>query len=144
MMKLKKLFLLSVLCLTAFIYSGCQKYPDGPFISFRTRADRVSGNWYLGQFYLNGNDATSAKAAFLGSSYSLNIYKDGTYQVYGSYPESGSCAFADDDSNFYFQNYSTGTVQVKYKILRLEYTSLWLTRTNSSGDVEQWRFVAYR
>ena len=143
---MKKPFLITILALglAVSLFESCQKYPDGPWISFRTKEERVSGTWYLDHFYLNGSDATAAQVAFLGNTYSLNIFKDGTYQAFGNYPETGTCSFADDQTNFYFQNYSTGTVQIKYKILKLEYTALWLTRTNSSGDVEQWRFIAYR
>ncbi|WNJ21490.1 hypothetical protein [Pontibacter sp. G13] len=48
-----------VLCLiTGFAMNGCQKYEEGPLISFRSKTQRVTNNWVATEIYRNDLDET--------------------------------------------------------------------------------------
>lgn len=49
--------LLFVLSVSLFVFSGCKKYEDGPYISFKSKMKRLEGEWRL--VYLNGDDVFS-------------------------------------------------------------------------------------
>jgi len=48
---------LLVLVATLFIFSGCKKYEDGPYISFKSKMKRLEGEWRIVK--LNGDDVFS-------------------------------------------------------------------------------------
>jgi hypothetical protein len=136
------IFYSALLCFGVTV--GCKKYPDGPSMSLRTRSNRLAGTWYIESYSLNGVDQTSTFKAFRGDSYLLYISKNGTYNIYGFYPDDGTCAFEDKFENMYLQSRSTGTIKEKYIILKLEYTHLWLKHTKPNGDEEVFHYIAYR
>ena len=143
-MKKTSLGIIFALCIAGLFFSGCKKYPDGPTFSFRSRSTRLSGTWYIDHYFINGTDQTSTQVAFWGADYVLNIVSDGTYQIYGNFPDNGTCSFEDKQSEFYLQSYSTGTLKENYTILKLEFKSLWVKHTNSKGDLEEIHYIAYR
>lgn len=58
MKNIKQIFLLIFL---ATVFSTCKKYPEGPFISFKTREHRVAGTWSVEKYFVNGVDSTASK-----------------------------------------------------------------------------------
>jgi hypothetical protein len=45
---------------------ACKKYPDGPFISFRSTTNRVVGKWKVDKLYIDGEDSTNEYFQKLG------------------------------------------------------------------------------
>lgn len=133
-----------VLCLTAFVFSECKKYPDGPKISFRSRATRITATWYIDLYLLNGTDQTTTYLSSVGDTYALTIEKNGTYQKSGNFPDEGTCRFGDKHENIYLQSYSASKQEQKYSILRLEFKSLWLKSIKPNGDEEEIHYITYR
>jgi hypothetical protein len=125
-------------------FSECKKYPDGPRLSFRSRATRIATTWYLDLYLLNGNDQTTTYVTAKGDSYALTITKDGAYQESGNFPDEGKCQFGDKHESLYGQSFAVGGEEQKYSILRLEYKSLWLKHIKANGDVEEIHYIAYR
>jgi hypothetical protein len=128
------------LCVIASLFSECKKYPDGPQISFRSRATRIVATWYIDKYLFNDNDSTTAHLKFVGDFYALSIEKNGSFMEYGNFPDQGTCQFEDKHESFY----RIGAQVQKFTILRLEYKSMWLKRTMPGGDVEEIHYVAYR
>src|ERR1035437_2554067 len=126
------------------VFSEFKKYPDGPKLSFRSKASRISTTWYIESYQLNGSDQTATHLSFVGSDYALSISKDGSYLEYGNFPDQGTCQFADKHESFYRQSYVIGGQIQKYSILRLEFKSMWLKHTKANGDVEEIHYIAYR
>jgi hypothetical protein len=55
----KKVTYFLLLVFLAGILATCKKYPEGPFFSFRTRMQRITGVWDLELYSSNGVDSTS-------------------------------------------------------------------------------------
>ena len=73
---------------------GCQKYEEGPFISFRSRAERVANTWKIDNYKVNDNDYTS-----LVTDYGETFSKDGNYSyTWGSAAGTGTWSFQDKDT----------------------------------------------
>jgi hypothetical protein len=112
------LLLLSVSVFTFF--ESCNKYPDGPAFSLRTRKARVANTWKVENYKVNGDDYTS-----LVSDYVETYSKDGNYSYsWGSLAGTGTWAFQNNDSEIRL----TGiTNQSSYTmvILKLEEKTFW-------------------
>jgi len=54
-MKKLPLFSLVIIC---FFLITCKKYKEGPLISFRKPETRITGEWDIDKFFINGNDST--------------------------------------------------------------------------------------
>jgi hypothetical protein len=93
------LFILAITIIIIDLFSACKKGPDDPFISFRSRKDRLSGYWMISaatQCYgdsiitetdMYSNDGTvlisQGQSTFNGTyAWSYQINKDGTYTLY--------------------------------------------------------------
>jgi len=133
-----------MMCVIVSVFSECKKYPNGPKISFRSRATRIAATWYVDSYLLNGSDQTTAYLTRIGNSYTFFISKDGSYQESGNFPDQGVCQFGDKHESLYRQSYAIGGAVQKYTILRLEYKSLWLKHIIQNGDVEEIHYIAYK
>ena len=51
----KHLFFIIFIC---FFLFTCKKYEDGPLISFKKAETRITGEWDIYKFYVNGNDSS--------------------------------------------------------------------------------------
>jgi len=72
---------------------GCQKYPDGPMISLKSRTERVSNSWKVDNYKVNGDDFTS-----LVSGYTEIYTTDGNYSYkFGIISGTGKWAFQNSD-----------------------------------------------
>lgn len=49
--------LIFILSVSLFIFSGCKKYEDGPLLSFKSKVNRLEGEWRI--VYVNGDDVFS-------------------------------------------------------------------------------------
>lgn len=116
--KLLTAFLFAALLLS--IVPACKKYPEGPAISFRSRAERVANTWKVDNYKVNGSDYTS-----LVSGYRETFSKDGAYSFsWGGVSGTGKWAFQTDDKEIKLNGVSN---QSSYTlvILKLEEKQFW-------------------
>ncbi len=99
---------------------SCKKYPDGPMISFHSRAERVANTWKVDNYKLNGTDYTS-----LMTAYSETYSKSGAYSyAFNSVTGSGSWEFKNKDTEILLtgtSNQSTYTLVIQ----KLEEKEFW-------------------
>jgi hypothetical protein len=144
---LLKTLSLSLVCAFLLLsFSGCQKYPDGPLLSLRTKAHRMCENWKRVKEYENGTDITSTAMSHIYSE-SRNIFMDGTFSYNlstdnGSVSYSGTWVFSTDKTIVNFA-YVVGTTNVNetFLILRLKEGDMWLRETTFSGDIYEYHFA---
>ncbi|MBI3234189.1 MAG: hypothetical protein HYZ42_09140 [Bacteroidetes bacterium] len=102
------------------VVNGCNKYPDGPSISLRSRTARLANTWKIDNYKLNGNDYTS-----LMSGYSETFTSEGGYSYNSTLSDgTGKWAFQNDDTEVRI----TGTDNqrsVTLMIQKLENKQLW-------------------
>ena len=58
-MKVLKQILFFSICIVLYTFSGCKKYPDGPLISLLSKEGRLTGEWDVESFSIDGYDSTS-------------------------------------------------------------------------------------
>lgn len=119
------------------IFSSC-KYEDGPFLSLRSKTERLVKEWKLDQFFENGVEKTDeAKSQF--SNYTLTIYNNNTYTLTYSlngvlpYSESGTWKFANKKKDLILTDDGDET---KYEILKLKETQLWVIGNWDNNEYE--------
>lgn len=108
----------AIICITTF--QSCQKYPDGPSFSLRSRAERLSNTWKVDNYKVNSTDLTS-----LVANYTETYTKDGSYSNnWGSKNEAGLWTFINHASEIQVSNKDTQDIRIQ-TILKLEEKSLW-------------------
>lgn len=119
------------------IMSACNKYPEGPGLSIRSRAGRVANEWKMEKVMMNGVDVTSS---FTNISYTETYDKDGNYS-YASTVGSGSgkWAFQNNDTEIK-RNGVSGQSTVDMTILRLKQKSFWYKFTDG-GDTFEFHLI---
>ena len=60
-MQYKKYALFFLFIFLACIFCTCKKYPEGPFISLKTKENRVDGTWEVEKYLVNGVDSVASK-----------------------------------------------------------------------------------
>ena len=99
---------------------SCQKYPDGPFFSLRSRSERLSNTWKVDNYKINSTDFTS-----LVTNYTETYTKDGAYSNnWGNKNESGLWSFKNNASDIQVSNKDTQDIRTQ-TILKLEEKELW-------------------
>ncbi|MFM9986410.1 MAG: hypothetical protein ACKVOK_14315 [Flavobacteriales bacterium] len=102
------------------VLESCNKYPDGPEFSLRTRKERLSNNWKVDNYSVNDVDLTS-----LVTGYSEEFSKDGTYAYeWGELNGTGTWDFESNHEQVKL-NGSDDQLQRRLFLLKLEETSLW-------------------
>ncbi len=76
---MKKLLLLVFIPL---LFVSCNKYEDGPAISFRSAEKRLCGKWRLSHLLYNNKDITVAYYSPHFDLYPFNIYSDWSQSLY--------------------------------------------------------------
>jgi len=118
-----------ILIILVGAFTGCQKYKDGPLISFASKEERVSNTWIVEKAYADNADVSKDY-----DQYEIYLANDGDaelsahYTVFGvtySSKTSGSWNFTNDKSNILI-NYSDDSQDAEYQILRLTEQELWL------------------
>jgi hypothetical protein len=122
------MYALFLFCI-AFTFSGCENYPDGPFISLLSKVERVSNNWKIAQAIDDSTDVTSNY-----NQYELNLSKDGTAKLTAKYvflgvnldfTTNGTWTFVSDSKKIAF-NYENDSADGVYQILKLEEDEMWI------------------
>ena len=125
-----KIFAIS---LVLFTFSSCKKYPNGPSISLRSRAERVANNWKMEKVTINGTDFTSA---YTGINYSETYDKSGNYSYSSSTGSgSGKWEFQNSDKEIKRSGVKSQST-VTMIILRLKEKSFWYSFTDSGDNYE--------
>ncbi len=121
-----------------FSVSSCKKYSDGPLLSLRSKTERVSNNWKVGQAYDGDSDVTGSY-----NKYELDLTKTGSASLTANYKiitvdydytTKGTWAFVSnkDKISFDFDNNNADGV---YEILRLKEDEMWLKRESDKLEL---------
>jgi hypothetical protein len=121
---MKKLFKSALLILISGVFlfgiQGCSKYPEGPTISFKSRTDRISNEWKIDNYKVNGTDYTS-----LVTGYTETFTKGGTYSYnWGILSGSGTWKFINNDKEVQITGLNNQS-DVTLFILKLEEKQFW-------------------
>jgi hypothetical protein len=149
-MKMKKIVKISIIALlvgsTAFTFSGCGKYEDGPSISLLTKKARVAGTWGVEKYMVNGVDQTAAWRQVY-SSENLIFDKAGTYSatyntILGPFTDAGTWAFINDKANLQLISSSANSVADVWEIIRLTNSELWVRETGSITTADEFHYMS--
>jgi len=66
--------------LSTIIISGCKKYEEGPFISFRPEGRRLLGDWLVTEYTSNGIDSLQYFKDSCGANLGINDLEDDNWQ----------------------------------------------------------------
>jgi len=130
--------LLSFSAIVLLSVAGCQKYPDGPLVSARTKTERVANNWKVGQAFENGKDVTADY-----NRYELSLTKSGgadlsvKFVVIGAtfeYTTNGTWSFVNSKEKLSF-DYNNNDADGVYQILKLEEDEMWLKGDGGSLEL---------
>jgi hypothetical protein len=143
-----------VALMVALAFNSCNKYEDGPLISFRSPLNRLIGQWEVYYFEMNGNDLTQLYKDSCNCNFSF-INKKSTlyfryYNCIPNYGFSGDLKLFDNESKIqtstgitYKENQPNDTVKYFqiigdltfniWDIKRLKYKDLWVTC--NSGNI---------
>ena len=119
-----KTFIITFLA-SIFVLTGCTKYDDGPFFSFRTKTGRLEGEWKLVK--LNGSEIKSSDDQLY-----YEFDKEGKCIVtheYGddSFSDEGTWEWESSKEVIEIKMVFQGEVQsIDYTVFRLTYNELWV------------------
>lgn len=107
--------------------TSCKKYEDGPYISLRSKTERVANTWKAERVTDNGEDKTSDY-----SDFRITLTKGGDYTITPggtfSISSSGTWSFINDKDDI--QTISKPVLGMSttntYKILKLKENEMWL------------------
>lgn len=137
-MKTRKIHLLVILLAGLMLptLESCKKYPDGPFISFRSRTERVSHAWKVGSYTLNGTDLTGTM-----NTYVETYTKDGNYS-YSWYILGGTSkwSFQNKDKEIQLNGVSSHSART-LTILKLEDTAFWYYYMDGNNNRNEFHMV---
>lgn len=135
--KLKTLILITLFGAFAVVFTeGCKKYPEGPTLSVRSRAERVANTWKVDNYKMNGNDLTS-----LVSSYNETFTKKGAYSyIWSLFSGSGTWVFQNKDAEIKITGNDAQSTRTLY-ILKLEEESFWYY-TMDGNDKHEYHMVS--
>lgn len=127
--------------LAVIVLSACNKYEDGPKFSLMSKKARLTGEWVVEQYTVNGVDYTSDFNSTMGA-YVLEIEKDGKYRTEGAYPDSGTWELGEDKDDVFLKSNEAGSEEVSYRITRLKNKELWVKHSDSDGSVHTYHYKA--
>lgn len=139
--------------LVIILYSGCKKYPDGPAISLLSKEGRLTGEWDVEYFSINGYDSTSylKSLPFYGKYFLSNekegknnlfVYKNSVLPTTPNYNGGGFWMFLNHKESVYihFNSYTPPSLgafraeDVVWEIRKLKSKELWLKTTYNGKE----------
>jgi hypothetical protein len=138
------LSLVAMMAMTVLVTTSCNKYPEGPKLTLLTAKARISGDWKLTGFSVNGTDYTSQAGTVL-----ITIEKDGTYKGTTSYVLfgntvtdnfNGTWEFNDDKTKVTFTDAGSTTGDI-FDIIMLKNKEMKLQQIDN-GDTSVWTYTA--
>lgn len=137
---MKKFMLAGVIALIGFAFTitSCNKYVDGPKMTLLTKKQRITGDWKISKYTVDGTDYTSTLQSLFGNDFVWSIEKDNSYKESGNVDQNGTWAFGEDkdDITFTQSSSSSSSNTTTYKILELKNKEIELQYTESNGSVE--------
>ncbi len=130
--------ILSLIIIIVLSIASCKKYPDGPFLSLRSKTERVANAWRVGQAIDNGSDVTSDY-----NKYELTTTKGGNaslsakYKFLGinyEYVTNGTWVFVSDKEKISF-NFENDDADAVYQILKLKEDEMWLKKDGGTLEL---------
>lgn len=136
------------------LFNQCKKYPEGPAISFRSKAERLANSWKIEKLLINNVDSTTAYTNLV-KDYTVNIIKSGSYNItyYVTVPffgnisntESGVWAFTSDKKSVTLtpQSIAIGSLPAPStgQILKLKEKELWTRSIDGNGKTTEYHFI---
>jgi hypothetical protein len=133
---------LVIILAVSFLATSCKKYPDGPGLSLKSKAERLANAWKIDVFFENGVDKTTDAQNWY-NNYILTIDKAGTYGITYKilslipYSETGTWAFNGDKSKVTFTRTSPLPVSTsEWTILKLMEDELWGQYNDSTNVIK--------
>src|ERR1051326_254623 len=124
--------------LVAFaLLESCKKYPDGPWISLRSKKARIQGEWFIENYFVDNVDSTSLyNPISSGTSFSYN-FQAGSELRFNSTPVSGIWDFDNHKRDIVigvtYRNTNFPNIFIlpvgnanNWKVLRLTMKNFWL------------------
>lgn len=136
---MKKTLLIAVLSL--LVFASCNKYPEGPKLSLRTKKERLANSWRVTYYSENGVDKTTDfNNTFV--NYNIVIEKSGNYTVtyrflnVSDYVETGTWDFISSKSSVLFNPSSPSSADdSSWELFKLKETELWAKTYNSQNNI---------
>jgi hypothetical protein len=128
--------LFTVLILLAL--TSCNKYEDGPVLSFVSRNERVANTWKMDKAIDNGLDVTSSYDRYI-----VTLTKSGSASFTAhfsllsleyDYVTNGTWSFESNDDKLKL-DYENDLVDATYVILKLKEKELWLRQENAELEL---------
>ncbi len=122
---------------------GCNKYDEGPAISFRTAASRVENNWEPKVILEDGEDVS-----YFFQDFSMDITEDGRFVITdkddldSTFTQEGFWSLENDNENlqFIYTEPPVNPDRVTFTIQKLKADEMWLLE-DRDGVIWDWRFV---
>ena len=127
--------------LATIVLSACNKYEDGPKLSLMTKKARLTGEWVVEQYTVDGVDHTTDFNNMMGA-FVFEIEKDGKYRTEGNAPDSGTWDLGEDKDDLFIDSGTEGVDTESYRITRLKNKELWMKHSDSDGTVHVFHYKA--
>ena len=122
---------------------GCNKYEEGPAISFRSAASRVENNWAPKVILEDGEDIT-----YFFQDFSMNLTEDGRFVITdkddldSTVTQEGFWSLENDNESlqFIYTNPPISPDRVTFSIQKLRHDEMWLLEDRDTV-VYDWRFI---
>jgi hypothetical protein len=118
--------------------TSCNKYEDGPVLSFVSRNERIANTWKMDKALDNGVDVTSSYDRYI-----VTLTKSGSASLTAhftllsleyDYVTNGTWNFTSNDDKLEL-NYENDLVDATYVILKLKEKELWLRQENTELEL---------
>lgn len=73
---------IGILVIVIMINTSCKKYDEGPWISLRSKENRMDGVWNINKYMVNGYDSTSYFNKYEEATFRFNIDWSGQLSIY--------------------------------------------------------------
>ncbi len=123
---------------------GCNKYEEGPAISFRSAASRVENEWAPKVILEDGEDVS-----FFFQDFSMNLTEDGRFVITNkddldsTITQEGfwSLENKNEELRFLYTNPPVNPDRVNFTIQKLRADEMWLLE-DRDGVIWDWRFIS--
>lgn len=135
--------ILSIIAVTAMLFSSCGKYEEGPAFSLATKKARLTGDWTLKETSYNG--VVVENLSNFGEITTITYKKDGTGSnsyTWGGFTVSSKLEweFSDDKSKLRTRDYDSDSnswnAWEETEIIRLTNKELWTKDVYNEGVYE--------
>ncbi|MCX6352058.1 MAG: hypothetical protein NTX03_09375 [Bacteroidetes bacterium] len=125
---------LILIFLVAFTLNSCKKYEEGPTISFRTKTDRLVGEWVWAKIIEDSKEKTLSQDD-LDNVWEFKKDNSSVITNPGKSTERYHWEFSDDAKSV-FITFENSSLAIKMSILRLTNSEFWYTEQGSSSKTE--------